>query len=85
MLSPPPEPVTAGERLRYRYWLHYAEGSAMPPMFLTLVLRRLRNAPMPFFARPIARALVDRTLAGFVSPQVKLHLDCPRKPRCRRG
>jgi len=85
LLSPPPEPVTAGERLRYRYWLHYAEGSAMPPMFLTLVLRRLRNAPMPFFARPIARALVDRTLAGFVSPQVKLHLDCPRKPRCRRG
>jgi len=74
-LSPPPEPALAEERLLYRYWMHYAEGSAMPPMLLSLVLRRIRNAPMPFFARPIARAIVDRTLAGFVSPQVKLHLD----------
>ncbi|KAF1703397.1 glutathione S-transferase [Pseudoxanthomonas suwonensis] len=74
-LSPPQEPAMAEERLLYRYWMHYAEGSAMPPMLLTLVLRRIRNAPMPFFARPIARAIVDRTLAGFVSPQVKLHLD----------
>src|SRR5690242_20652364 len=26
-----PSPGTAA-RLRYRYWLHYAEGSAMPPL-----------------------------------------------------
>ncbi|ADV27291.1 Glutathione S-transferase domain [Pseudoxanthomonas suwonensis 11-1] len=73
--SPPQEPTLSEERLLYRYWMHYAEGSAMPPMLLTLVLRRIRNAPMPFFARPIARALVDRTLSAFVSPQVRLHLD----------
>ncbi len=62
-------------RLRYTYWLHYAEGSAMPPLLIKLVLSRIKSAPMPFFARPIARAIVDHALDGFVEPQIKLHLD----------
>ena len=37
------------ERLRYTYWLHYAEGSAMPPLLLKLVFDRIETAPMPFF------------------------------------
>ena len=61
--------------LRYRYWMHYAEGSAMPPLLLSLVLSRIRTAPMPFFAKPVARAIADRTLDGFVRPQIKLHFD----------
>ena len=68
-----PSPGTA-EHLRYRYWLHYAEGSAMPPMLLSLVFSRLKKAPMPFFARPIARGIADKALKTFVGPQVKLHL-----------
>src|ERR1700704_3653602 len=27
-------PIAADDRLRYRYWMHYAEGSAMPPLLL---------------------------------------------------
>ena len=69
-----PSPGTA-EHLRYRYWLHYAEGSAMPPMLLSLVFSRLKKAPMPFFARPIARGIVDKAMSGFIAPQIKLHLD----------
>lgn len=69
-----PSPGTS-EHLRYRYWLHYAEGSAMPPMLLSLVFSRLKKAPMPFFARPIARSIADKALQGFVAPQVRLHLD----------
>ncbi|TAA24391.1 glutathione S-transferase [Pseudoxanthomonas winnipegensis] len=61
--------------LRYRYWLHYAEGSLMPPLLVTLVLGRIRSAPMPFFARPIARGIADKVMAGFARPQIKLHLD----------
>lgn len=84
-LSPPPHPATAPERLDYRYWMHYAEGSAMPPLFLGLVLGRIRSAPMPFFARPVARALVDRTMAGFLAPQLKLHLDWMEQALARGG
>lgn len=65
----------SSERLRYRYWMHYAEGSAMPPMLLSLVFSRLKQAPMPFFAKPVARLIADKALGGFVGPQVKLHLD----------
>jgi glutathione S-transferase len=32
-------PAGTPERLRYTYWLHYAEGSAMPPLLLKLSIR----------------------------------------------
>ena len=69
-----PAPGTP-EALRCRYWLHYAEGSAMPPLLLKLVFDRVARAPMPFFARPIARGIVDKAMSGFIAPQIKLHLD----------
>ena len=37
------------ERLRYTYWLHYAEGSAMPPLLMKLKFDEVEKAPMPFF------------------------------------
>lgn len=72
--SPAPQPVDAPERLRYRYWLHYAEGSAMPPLLLSLVFSKIKSAPMPFFVKPVARAIADKAISGFVGPQLKLHL-----------
>lgn len=69
-----PAPGTP-EATRCRYWLHYAEGSAMPPLLLKLVFDRVARAPMPFFARPIARGIVDKAMSGFIAPQIKLHLD----------
>ncbi len=72
VLSPPRDDEDA--RLRYRYWLHYAEGSAMPPMVMALVFARIRKAPMPFFARPIARRIADGAMRGFVGPQITAHL-----------
>ncbi|MFM0727787.1 glutathione S-transferase [Paraburkholderia strydomiana] len=68
-----PAPGTP-EWLRYTYWLHYAEGSAMPPLLLKLVALRIASAPMPFFARPIARKIAATLQASFVDPQLKLHL-----------
>ncbi len=61
-------------RLRYRYWMHYAEGSAMPPLLMALVFARVRSAPMPFFARPIARGIADSAMRGFVGPQIATHM-----------
>ncbi len=63
------------ERLRYTYWLHYAEGSAMPPLLLKLVFDRIETAPMPFFVRPIARAIAGRTKSSFIEPQITQHLN----------
>ena len=63
------------ERLRYRYWLHYAEGSAMPPLLLKLVFDRIEQAPSPFFVRPILRSVAARVKSTFIEPQLALHLD----------
>jgi glutathione S-transferase len=46
---------------RYKYWLHYAEGSLMPPLLLKLVINRL--------------GLLGRPARSFVNTQLKLHLD----------
>jgi len=63
------------ERLRFTYWLHYAEGSAMPPLLLSLVFLRMPKAPMPFFIKPVVKGIADKALKGFVNPQLRLHLD----------
>src|SRR6478735_56860 len=58
-------PAGTPERRRYTYWLHYAEGSAMPPLLLKLVFDRVEIAPMPFFIKPIARAIAGRAKGSF--------------------
>ena len=63
------------ERLRWRYWLHFAEGSAMPPLLLKLIFDRIPQSPMPFFARPIARAISAKVLSTMVEPNLKRQLD----------
>jgi glutathione S-transferase len=69
-----PAPDTP-ERLRYTYWLHYAEGSAMAPLLLKLIFERLPRGPMPGLLRPLVRRIAGRVQSAFVDPQIKLHLD----------
>ena len=61
--------------LRYRYWLHYAEGSLMPPLLLKLVFDKIESTPMPFFVKPIAKAIADKARSSFIMPQINTHLD----------
>jgi glutathione S-transferase len=63
------------ERLHYTHFLHYAEGSLMPPLLLKLVFDRVENSPAPFFVRPIARAIANKVKGSFVLPQIRTHLD----------
>jgi glutathione S-transferase len=54
-------PSSGPGRLRYRQFLHYAEGSVMPVLFAKLVVRRV-----PF---------LGRRAAAHVQPMIDLHLD----------
>ena len=62
------------ERLRFTYWLHFAEGSAMPPLVMALIFNKVRSAPMPFFAKPIANAIANKVMGGFVQPNIDRQL-----------
>jgi glutathione S-transferase len=68
-------PHDSPERVGYIYWLHYAEGSAMPPQLLKLIFDRVVAAPMPFFVRPILRKVHANVMRMFIGPQLQLHLD----------
>ena len=68
-------PAGSADALRYRYWLHYAEGSAMPPLLLKLIFDKIESAKMPFFIRPIAKGIAGKAKAGFVTPNIRAHLD----------
>jgi glutathione S-transferase len=65
----------APERLRYTYWMHYAEGSAMPPLLLKLVFTQVPRAPNLGLLRPIVKRIADGVKKSFVEPQIRLHLD----------
>lgn len=66
-----PAPGTP-ERLRYEYWLHYAEGSAMPPLLLKLVFDQVKTKA-PFLVRPIARAIAGQVEKTFLKAQLDTH------------
>src|SRR5579871_5234044 len=63
------------EYLRYVYWLHYAEGSAMPPLLLRLIFDRVAQGPAPWPVSAIARHIAARVDSGFIAPNLKRHLD----------
>lgn len=69
------KPSDEDELLRYNYWLHYAEGSAMPPFLMKLVFEKVETAPMPFFVKPIAKKIAEKVRTSWINPQIKLHLD----------
>ena len=68
-------PLGTPERLRYAYWMHYAEGSAMPPLLMKLVFDRLETSPMPFFVKPIAKGIAAKVKSAFITPNITRHLD----------
>ena len=68
-------PAGFPERMRYTYWLHYAEGSAMPPLLLKLVFDRISTAPMPWPFSAMARRIAAGVKSAFIQPQLTRHLD----------
>jgi glutathione S-transferase len=68
-----PKPGTP-ERARWTYWLHYAEGSAMPPLLMKLVFGAL-PARAPALIRPIARLIMGAAEKSYVDPQLQTHFD----------
>jgi glutathione S-transferase len=68
-------PAGTEARRRFTYWLHFAEGSAMPPLLLKLVFDRIESGPMPFFAKPIARSIARKVKGLMIEPNLKRQLD----------
>ena len=61
-------------RPAWTYWMHYAEGSAMPPLLMKLIFDVMPQRA-PGLMRPLVRGIAGRAKSGFVEPQLKLHMD----------
>lgn len=55
----------------YVYWLHFAEGSLMPPLLMRLLFDKIQSSPMPFFVKPIANKLCAKVMTTFIGPEIK--------------
>ncbi len=68
-----PEAGTA-ERRRFTYWLHFSEGSAMPPLLMKLVFDQIRRAQVPFFVKPVVKGIADKVETSFIVPNIESQL-----------
>ena len=68
-------PIGSKDAQRYTYWMHYAEGSAMPPLLMKLIFGRLASPPMPAFLRPFARLISGGIQKSYIDPQLVTHLN----------
>ena len=60
------------ERIDYTYFLHYAEGSLMPLLFMKLVFSRIPSR-LPFFMKPVGRAISAGANKTLLDPQIGNH------------
>lgn len=67
------KPLALDDKLQYRFWLHYAEGSLMPLLMMKLVFGRLGKAPVPWLLRPVGNALGQGVQKAYLNKQIATH------------
>jgi glutathione S-transferase len=58
------------EARRFTYWLHFSEGSAMPPLLMKLVFDKIRSTPVPFIIKPVVKGICDKVMSSFIAPNL---------------
>jgi glutathione S-transferase len=64
----------SAEWVRYLYWLHAAEGSAMPLLVMRLVFASIPKR-VPFFIRPVAKMISGGAISSFIDPQLRVQIE----------
>ena len=68
-------PAGSDGQLRYTYWLHFAEGSAMPPFLIKLIFDTMESRRMPFFIKPVVKGIAGKVRKGYLDRQIASILD----------
>jgi len=69
------KPADKASLVKYRYWMHYAEGSLMPLLLMKLIFDQLSKPPMPLPIRPVAGLIAKGVKAKFVNPRITQNMD----------
>ena len=74
-LQPPAGDSGDQARVDYRFFMHYAEGSLMPPLLVRLIFDTIEKAKVPFFVKPLIGQVVRRVDENFIDGEMSLHAD----------
>lgn len=61
------------EELRYKYFLHYAEGSLQPQLLVGLLFSMISGPRVPIFVRPFGKLIAAGIYKAYLNPQFKTH------------
>ncbi|KAF7362347.1 Glutathione S-transferase [Mycena venus] len=61
------------EYMRYRYFMHYCEGSLMSLIVVWLLSNHIKTAPVPFFIRPVTSQISGKISKGYLDPNFTTH------------
>lgn len=61
------------EWLRYRYFLHYAEGSLMTLLMQGLFTIKIQKTPLPFFLKFITNFIAGKIRSSYLDANYKIH------------
>ncbi|MDP5130215.1 MAG: glutathione S-transferase [Paraglaciecola sp.] len=67
-------PMGTEAHRQYSYWLHFAEGTLMPPMVAKLVFDKVRANAKPFFVKIIANKIADKVMGGYFGPNITANM-----------
>lgn len=71
------KPSVEKENLRYSFWMHFAEGSAMTPLLLKLIFDKIKNPPLPLPVRaliaPVGKGIAAQVEKMLIAPNLKSH------------
>lgn len=63
----------SAEARKFTYWMHFAEGSGMPFLLMTLVFNKIESAPVPFFVKPVLKLISGKVKSDFINPNLVCH------------
>ncbi|MGK8933008.1 glutathione S-transferase family protein [Pluralibacter gergoviae] len=67
------KPQAAADKIQYRFWLHYAEGSLMPLLLMKLVFASLGKRPVPVGLRKLGKMLGQGIQKAWLNKQLATH------------
>ncbi|TVY49360.1 Glutathione S-transferase [Lachnellula occidentalis] len=67
--------IESEEFRRNRYFMHYAEGSLMSLVAIAAVMSSIKEAPLPFFIKPITRMITSKVDEVFLTPNFETHFE----------
>ncbi|WP_100657677.1 glutathione S-transferase family protein [Alteromonas flava] len=62
------------EKQEQAFWLHFAEGSFMPPLVTKMVLEKGRDKAKPFFIKYIVDKFVEAVMDAYFGPNIKANI-----------